>query len=59
MRSALARPKTPCADSVHAPPVAWQLFAREAYSNDFYDEQARSFLRFRLAVRPDREQMTS
>ena len=31
----------------------WQLFTREAYSNDFYDEQARSFLRFRLAVRPE------
>jgi hypothetical protein len=30
----------------------WQLFVREAYSNDFYDEQARSFLRLRLAVRP-------
>ncbi len=31
----------------------WDIFIREAYSNDFYDEQARSFLRFRLAVRPD------
>lgn len=31
----------------------WQLFTREAYSNDFYDEQARSFLRLRLAVRPE------
>ncbi len=31
----------------------WDLFDRETYSNDFYDEQARSFLRFRLAVRPE------
>ncbi len=31
----------------------WDMFIREAYSNDFYDEQARSFLRFRLAVRPE------
>ncbi len=31
----------------------WQLFIRETYSNDFYDEQARSFLRLRLAVRPE------
>ncbi len=31
----------------------WDMFIREAYSNDFYDEQARSFLRFQLAVRPE------
>ena len=31
----------------------WDLFVREAYSNDFYDEQARSFLRLRVAVRPE------
>jgi hypothetical protein len=31
----------------------WDLLAREAYSNDFYDEQARSFLRLRLHVRPE------
>lgn len=31
----------------------WDLFVREAYSNDFYDEQARSFLRLRTAVRPE------
>ena len=31
----------------------WELFVREAYSNDFYDEQARSLIRFHLAVRPE------
>jgi len=31
----------------------WHLFVRETYSNDFYDEQARSFLRLQLAVRPE------
>ncbi len=31
----------------------WDLFADAGFSNDFYDEQARSFLRLRLAVRPD------
>jgi hypothetical protein len=31
----------------------WMLFAREGYTADFYDEQARSFLRLRLAVRPE------
>ena len=31
----------------------WDLFDRGGFSTDFYDEQARSFLRFRLAVRPE------
>jgi hypothetical protein len=31
----------------------WTLFAREGFTADFYDEQARSFLRFRLDVRPE------
>ena len=31
----------------------WQLFERAGFSSDFYDEQARSFLRGRLAVRPE------
>jgi hypothetical protein len=31
----------------------WELFVREAFSNDFYDEQARAFLRLRLHVRPE------
>ena len=31
----------------------WDLFARGGYSTNFYDEQARSFLRGRLRVRPD------
>ena len=31
----------------------WDLFTDAGFSNDFYDEQARSFLRLRLAVRPD------
>lgn len=31
----------------------WELFVRAGYSADFYDEQARSFLRGRLAVRPE------
>lgn len=30
----------------------WDLFARGGFSTDFYDEQARSFLRGRLSVRP-------
>ncbi len=30
----------------------WDLFDDAGFSNDFYDEQARSFLRGRLAVRP-------
>jgi hypothetical protein len=30
----------------------WDLFARAGFSSDFYDEQARSFVRGRLAVRP-------
>ena len=31
----------------------WELFVRESFSNDFYDEQARSLLRFHLWVRPE------
>lgn len=31
----------------------WNLFDRAGFSADFYDEQARSFLRGRLAVRPE------
>lgn len=31
----------------------WDLFDRAAFSSDFYDEQARSFLRLRLSVRPE------
>ncbi|MFN3254247.1 MAG: hypothetical protein ACE37B_00995 [Ilumatobacter sp.] len=31
----------------------WDLFDRAGFSADFYDEQARSFLRGRLAVRPE------
>ena len=31
----------------------WNLFDRAGFSSDFYDEQARSFLRGRLAVRPE------
>ena len=31
----------------------WDLFADAGFSNDFYDEQARSLLRLRLAVRPE------
>ena len=31
----------------------WHLFARAGFSSDFYDEQARSFLRGRLSVRPE------
>jgi hypothetical protein len=30
----------------------WDLFTRGGFSTDFYDEQARSFLRIRLWVRP-------
>ena len=30
----------------------WDLFARGGFSTDFYDEQARSFLRAHLSVRP-------
>lgn len=31
----------------------WNLFTEAGFSADFYDEQARSFLRGRLAVRPE------
>lgn len=31
----------------------WHLFARAGFSSDFYDEQARSFVRGRLSVRPE------
>ncbi|MGD9997151.1 MAG: hypothetical protein AB7L17_22380 [Ilumatobacteraceae bacterium] len=31
----------------------WDLFDEAGFSTDFYDEQARSFLRLRLAVRPE------
>lgn len=31
----------------------WNLFAEAGFSADFYDEQARSFIRGRLAVRPE------
>ena len=31
----------------------WNLFADAGFSNDFYDEQARSLLRLRLSVRPE------
>ncbi len=31
----------------------WDLFDRAGYSSNFYDEQARSFLRGRLSVRPE------
>ena len=31
----------------------WDLFDRAGFSADFYDEQARSFLRGRIAVRPE------
>ncbi|MFN8022974.1 MAG: hypothetical protein U0Q03_15720 [Acidimicrobiales bacterium] len=31
----------------------WELFVREGFSSDFYDEQARSLLRLHLWVRPE------
>lgn len=31
----------------------WDLFDRAGFSSDFYDEQARSFLRLRMSVRPE------